>query len=184
MSLESEYKEILKPSRKPGFTSIDIWEHLPTLRKYASQCEHITEFGVRDVISTLAFLVSGANKIISYDIKERPRVKHVNGLCNKENVNWAFKMESSIKCEIEETDLLFIDSYHTYTQLKKELLLHNNKVKKYIILHDTELFKKKGEDKKDKGLQPAINEFLKQSPQWKIEKVVTNCNGLTVLKRL
>jgi hypothetical protein len=34
----------------------DINEHLPTLYKYASECESIIELGVRGVISTYAFI--------------------------------------------------------------------------------------------------------------------------------
>ncbi len=33
----------------------DINEHLPTLKRYAEKCDHITEMGVRSVVSTWAF---------------------------------------------------------------------------------------------------------------------------------
>ena len=38
-------------------TPSDINEHLPTLKKYAEECEHITEMGVRWVVSTYALLM-------------------------------------------------------------------------------------------------------------------------------
>ena len=94
--------------------------------------------------------------------------------------------------EIEETDLLFIDTLHEYEQIKKELELHGNKSRKYIIFHDTECFKFRnernpdvyGQTKEDKlGIVPAIMEFLELNPHWKVHEVFTNCNGLTVLKR-
>ena len=46
----------------------DINEHLPTLKKYAKECEHITEMGVRWVVSTYALLMGKPKKLISYDI--------------------------------------------------------------------------------------------------------------------
>ena len=39
-------------------TPSDINEHLPTLRKYAEECDHITEMGVRWIVSTYAFLAA------------------------------------------------------------------------------------------------------------------------------
>jgi hypothetical protein len=42
-----------------------------------------------------------------------------------------------LEVEIEETELLFIDTYHYYAQLKKELKLHAGKISRYIAFHDT-----------------------------------------------
>ena len=87
--------------------------------------------------------------------------------------------------EISETDLLFIDTLHTYSQLAKELALHSSKVKKYIVLHDTYTFGLSGEDPRDKkGLLTAVIEFLINSPNWKFKMFKTNNNGLTVLERI
>jgi hypothetical protein len=54
-------------SNKPS----DINEHLPILKKYASQCSHITEMGVRTGVSTWSFLASNPKKMISYDITDQ-----------------------------------------------------------------------------------------------------------------
>ena len=54
--LETYYEERCK---KPS----DINEHLPTLKKYSEECEHITEMGVRWVVSTFAFLMGKPKKI-------------------------------------------------------------------------------------------------------------------------
>ena len=50
-------------------TPSDINEHIPTLIDYASECEHITEMGVRAITSTWAFLGAAPKKLISYDIE-------------------------------------------------------------------------------------------------------------------
>ena len=46
----------------------DIHEHLPTLYKYAAECDHVTEMGVREVVSTWAFLHAKPSRLVSYDL--------------------------------------------------------------------------------------------------------------------
>ena len=163
----------------------DINEHLPTLKKYAEECEHITEMGVRWVVSTYALLMGKPKKLISYDINpinSEPIQEMV-----KDDTDFQFRVGDTTKIEIEETDLLFIDTLHNYRQLKLELHLHANKVKKYIILHDTTTFEWIGESYEGKvdeiGLWPAIEEFLEHNTRWGILERYTNNNGLTILKR-
>jgi hypothetical protein len=52
--------------------------------------------------------------------------------------------------------------------------MHAHKVRKYLIFHDTVLFK---------DLNKAISEFIEANKEWKIKEVLTNNNGLTVLER-
>ena len=98
----------------------------------------------------------------------------------------------SSSVEIEETDLLFIDTLHRYGQLKIELEKHASKCKKYIILHDTTLFAFEDEgidyiktnlDNSKIGLWPAVEEFLQKNQNWYIVEKRSNNNGLTVLGR-
>jgi hypothetical protein len=96
--------------------------------------------------------------------------------------------EDTLEASIEDTDLLFIDTKHTYHQLSQELYLHSEKVKTYIIIHDTETYGRKDEGKKERagkhGLMTAIEDFLGNNPEWKIKEHFENNNGLTVLKRV
>ena len=87
-----------------------------------------------------------------------------------------------VKIEIEFSDLLFIDTDHTYDCVKKELTLHGNKIKKYIIMHDTTTYGYTGGDG-GIGMWKAIEEFLELNTNWSIHKRYTNNNGLTILKR-
>ena len=159
----------------------DINEHLPTLKKYSEECDHITEMGVRDVVSTWAFLMGEPKKLISYDINQMDE-KIILDAIKDTDIEFKFILSDTTKIEIEETDLLFIDTLHTYEQLKVELELHGNKSKKYIIFHDTTLFGYRGE-RGDIGLNPAIEEFIEKNPHWSKHEVFTNCCGLTILKR-
>lgn len=161
----------------------DINEHLPTLKRYGETVDHITEFGVRTGRSTAAFLSANPVKMYSYDITSRKfNYQMYKSLIDK-NTDFVFKECDVLKIKIEETDLLFIDTLHTYTQLNQELLLHGNKSRKYIIFHDTETFGEVGIDNKEPGLLKAIYEFIDKNPQWIIEETFTNNNGLSILRR-
>lgn len=165
----------------------DIFEHMPTLTKYSLECDHITEFGTRRGSSTIAFLMGNRTNFISYDLYPTDEVYKLIELSKNENVNFNFKIQDVVHDDfvIDETDLLFIDTLHTYEQLKKELKMHCDKVKKYIIMHDTYIFKHSGENgDKNKGLKDAIDEFLENNDKWEIKEEFINNNGLTILKRI
>lgn len=179
-------------------TESDINEHLPTLKAYTEECDSVVEAGVRWIVSTYAFLAGRPKEMISIDIQDPSTWKASMDPvleCAKEiNCDYKFYKANILEVEIPETDLLFIDTWHSYGQLKSELALHSSKVKKYIILHDTETYKTKNEnsysdwgwksDYGDKqGLQPAIDEFLKEHPEWLLYEHFKNNNGLTILKR-
>lgn len=174
----------------------DINQHLDALKNYASECSHITEMGVRWVISTWAFLSARPKKLISYDISDC-KISEVFDIAKDNGIEFVFKKADVLKVDIEFTDLLFIDTFPAYCQLKKELQLHAPKAKKYIIMHDTETFKNKNqalgkykscctdEDFEKQGLELAIQYFLstEEGKNWRVRDVYTHNNGLTVLER-
>ena len=180
----------------------DIDEHLPTLRKYANECSSIVELGVRDVVSTWAFAYglyendSNIKNIVMVDVIRDRNVDIFLSACESANIKSKFILSNSVTADIgDNIDLLFIDTLHVYGHLKRELSAHFSKVNKYIIMHDTELFKNRGMDcnghdtlgysslELEKGLGPAIDEFLAEHPEWSIHEHYTNCNGLTILKK-
>lgn len=174
----------------------DIHEHLPTIKRYAEECEHITEMGVRDVVSTWALLAGSPKRMICIDIVDTVPIQEAERLAKEAGVDFTFIKEDTANPEfvIEETDLLFIDTWHMYEQLSKEFELHGNKAKKYIILHDTTLYGEVGDEcdppgtiikvpRPRRGLWQAIEEFIAANPEWKVHERFHNNNGLTVLKR-
>ena len=180
-------------------TPSDINEHFPAMIQYGSECETITEMGVRGICSTWAWLATGPKKLISYDMNHPSKwggdIQSVYDTAAAYGLNFEFKLADVLKIEIDETDLLFIDTWHTYDQLKKELELHSNKVKKYICFHDTTSYEFKDEisahentwvgETSGKGIWPAIEEFLElNKDKWIIEERFMNNNGFTVIKRL
>jgi hypothetical protein len=185
----------------------DINEHIETLYNYSKECTSVMELGVRGCISSWAF---------------------VKGLLDNNNTTKKFFMNDIVNCDIdyllnstkdlpievkyewisdldlvvnENYDLVFIDTWHIYGQLIRELNKFSKITNKYIIMHDTETYKinseegcgKTIEERKEQtgftreeivnGLQLAVDEFLEKNNEWKIKEVFTNNNGLTILQK-
>ena len=120
------------------------------------------------------------------------------------NIDIKYEWINDLDLEIKENyDLTFIDTWHVYGQLKRELEKFSKVTNKYIIMHDTTIDGYKGEtirfkqsaeeqskktgipvDEINKGLVPAITEFLESNKNWKIRESFTNNNGLTVLEKI
>jgi len=186
----------------------DINQHLPTLYCYAKQCEFIAEFGVRGIVSTWAFLRgllennSQTRQIFCVDIEDIPEMQTVRKIAADNGITLTFQRNDSATCSIPPVDLLFIDTWHIYGHLKRELNNHHGRVRKYIVMHDTESDGLVGESVRNKwdikeqarnsgyseeeisgGLQRAIWEFLAQHPEWKLLRRYLHSNGLIILAR-
>lgn len=188
-------------------TSSDINEHLPTLCDLAGQCTHITELGVRGVISSWAF-VRGLPKdstLFMNDITPCDILEIKDIAKSEKNINVEFVQGNDLNIELpKETDMTFIDTWHVYGHLKRELARYAPITKKFLVMHDTTVDAEHGEtircnwdaerqsamtgipvDEIKKGLWPAIEEFLAENVgTWEIIKRYTNNNGLTIIKRV
>jgi hypothetical protein len=180
-------------------TPSDINEHMPTIIKYGNECETITEMGVRGIFSTWGWLACAPKKLTCYDIHDPSKwggdIQSVYDTAMAYGLNFEFKVADVLKIEIEETDLLFIDTWHAYDQLKQELKLHSNKVKKYICFHDTTSYEFVDESKghentwdgqsSGRGIWPAIEEFLDENKDtWVLKERFKNNNGFTIIERI
>ena len=180
-------------------TPSDINEHLLTFKKYAERCDTIIEFGVRGIVSTWAFLSGKPKKLVGIDITHPSHfggnLEEITNFAKEIGVDFTFRIENTLENEIEECDLLFIDTWHDYLQLKKELFRHSKNVKKYIILHDTSSFGFRNEPFYDdyeserndtnlpEGLVPAMMEFLYSNPEWYILEKFDHNNGICIMAR-
>tara|TARA_B100001540_G_scaffold69824_1_gene62915 strand:+ start:5768 stop:6382 length:615 start_codon:yes stop_codon:yes gene_type:complete len=187
----------------------DINEHLPTLYKYATNCESIIELGVRGVVSSYAFVYGLLNnnstkkKLLLNDINPCNINQLLEDTKNLE-IDIQYEWINDLNLQIKENyDLTFIDTWHVYGQLKRELIKFSKITNKYIIMHDTTVDDYKGEtirmnwnaekqsiesgipiNEINKGLIPAINEFLENNNNWKIKEKFDNNNGLTILEKI
>jgi hypothetical protein len=193
--MEKKYDELCKiPS--------DINEHLPTLFKYAKECDSVLECGVRGVVSSWAFLMAQPRLLIMNDLTECD-VKYFMAVAKRSGTHVKTMWQNDLTITLKKpVDLVFIDTYHVYGQLRRELDKFAPLCNKYIIMHDTTVDGVHGECIRNmwnakqmvewtgipeaehlKGLQPAIDEFLAMNSDWVLHEVFTNNNGLTVLKR-
>jgi len=157
----------------------DINEHCEWLKDLASQCECIVEFGVRGGVSTVSLLAGQPRFLYSYDINDCDVERFEK---NSGSTIFKFTQGDSRQVTIPVCDLLFIDTDHSYSVLKKELDKHHSRVKKWILMHDTVLFGEKGMTE-PKGIMQAIKEFLKENDAWKIKEERLNNNGMMLLER-
>lgn len=190
----------------------NINEHIPILAEYAEKCGTIVELGVSDMVTSWAFLKGlRFNKkkrkhLICVDVEKKPaRFDMIYDLAKKNTISMEFVHADSLTMTIPRTDMLFIDTMHHYAQLIRELERHADSVRKYIIIHNTEidgkyseiirmcyyfdiqaLKSKYGFSVKDmcKGLGYAVEEFLEKHKDWMVDKHLSNNNGLTILKRV
>ena len=176
--LEEEYTQYCQPGYR------DFYLHMPRLRNLVKECRHVTEFGISEGQSTRALLVEPVT-VRSYDFFVSYPVAVLFDIAKQTGRDVAAYQANILEIEIEPTDLLLLDSLHTYKQVSQELKLHANKVKKYLVFHDTFTFGLKGEcDGYDPGVLTAIMEFLADHPEWKVKAHYSDCNGLTVLERI
>ena len=182
----------------------DISEHLRTLGRLAEGCGHVTELGVRWVCSSFGLMLGRPNVLLSIDVNpvNPEMLAELTRIAAGQGTEFRFVQDNVLTTnEINETDLLFIDTVHSYKQLKTELYLHSSKVKKYIIMHDTVSFGNQDEGQVDlsvlpretaemidalprrQGLLAAIDEFLAVHTEWSVQEHHTNNNGLMVLTR-
>jgi hypothetical protein len=153
------------------------------LADLASKCEHVTELGVREGVSTRALLWAQPLVLRCYDIDSTHQAKWDELVAVRGRTDVRFEIADSRTVDIEETELLFIDTLHVYDQLRVELERHSVKVKGYIALHDTESFRTRGEDPTKRGLWPAVEEFLALGA-FRIVKHYPDNNGLTIMGRV
>jgi hypothetical protein len=160
-------------------TSSDINEHLEAIRDITKECSSVVEMGVRTCVSTWAFVegLQNGGTLISIDIKHPSAyggdITIVEEACRNKGINFTFMLGDSLVIDIPKVDLLFIDTLHTYEQLKGEFARHTKKAQKYIVLHDTTSCPE---------MWVAVEELL-EAKEWKIKIRYTHNNGLTILSK-
>ena len=184
----------------------DIHEHLPHLKRLAKECSSVVEVGMRTMNSSWALLQGLAESsldgcsYIGIDLNAPPKeiFNRAQNLAIRNGISFVFFQANDMDIDIEPTDLLFIDTLHTYCHLTYELEKFAPKVGKYIAMHDTDEpfgfvddFWYEGNyseypetiDRSKKGLWLAVQDFLARHPEWSLSEHYYNNHGFTVLKR-
>lgn len=201
---------IARRYKKESKEKSDINEHLPILRELSRSCASICEIGVRRCVSSWAFLQGLAESEAS---KKKLLCIDINPADISDLERWGGNLIPPVRTKLvvadsrkivlpHEFDLLFIDTLHVYGQLKAELWAHEKRIRRFIVLHDTEIDGDQGEvlrmgwdarkmaqdtgmkeEELLQGLGRAIQEFLSTFPDWVRQSHFANNNGLTVLAR-
>ena len=126
----------------------DIKDHMNAMYLLASDpaVHHVTELGVRNVVSSYAFAKAAMERpgqvvYRAHDLEERAANTAMTALMSQcPAVDYKFTAGDDLKVPIEDTDFMLIDTWHTYKQLAAELELLAPKVRKYLAFHDTVAF--------------------------------------------
>lgn len=197
-------------------TPSDIFMHIDVLKVLSKYCSSVLELGTRSCVSSWGFLKGlslsnapvGAKLLISNDLDHHPNIDIVRNVANNIGIRYKFIQKNDLTLTNVDLggnaqfDIVFIDTWHIYGQLKRELEKFHPIAAKYIIMHDTDIDAEHGESVRmghdiqkmalasnypaaeiTKGLRPAIQEFLESHPEWFVLHWIRDGIGLTVLAR-
>jgi len=171
--------------------------YLFVLRDLARWCNTCVEFGVRRGGSTVG-LLSGCENVLSVDIEWLPRFEKTYARIARLWPGWVRHSGDSVKMAPmlpQEFDLLLHDSLHTYDQVDAELTTYADRVRKYLVFHDSLQCGSyggglNGPDPGTMGIRPAIDKLMARDPSWRVhahlperEDWTPSSAGLLVLKR-
>lgn len=150
----------------------------------AKEVDHITELGVHKCNSIYGWLAGEPKKVVGVDIKSQPEWEVLKEIVADTTLNLELIISNDLEVVLEETDLLFIDSLHTYNHVCALLRIHQEKVKKYIVLHDVYTIDGTvGKGKIGPQLHKAVMRFLDITDEWKEIKHTRDC-GLFFMERV
>lgn len=162
----------------------DVFMHCPTIREFASRCQHVTELGLNSLGVCVSVMAGQPPTFIAYGKDEKKIDEIVKELpSNVGRTHLKIRTGDSLKLQIEETEMLVLDTYHVYSQLKQELLKHAGNVTKYIVIVNSYAFASHGEDGSSPGIMDAVIEFLADNERWEICHNERKNNGLLILRR-
>ena len=209
MDIINKTYDLLRINNYPGKNSSDIMEHLHTLYKYSKECDSVFETGVRGCISSWAFLKgllesqSQNKKILFMNDINNCDINDLLVISKNFDIEVKYEWKNNLLLDFDrDYDITFIDTWHIYGQLKRELEKFSKITNKYIIMHDTTVDEIYGEtircgwdaikqsketgfpvEEINKGLWPAVLEFLHNNPEWYLKERFINNNGLTILAK-
>ena len=166
---------------KDGFNgkTSELSDHLHTLKILANNVNRVTEFGTGEGISTIALLAGRPISLKTYDIEEIEIIDKLKNLADGTQVEFIHRDTSTT--EIDETDLLLIDTVHNDKQLSAELTNNAHRVKRFIVITKTHKYAKVGENciYNGGGILDTIRNFLKENIEWNIKRNYNHNGSIT-----
>ena len=159
----------------------DLDQHMDTLKELSSKCSHVTEISKRKE-SLIALAAGKPEKIVSHNIEMNTILEHVEKVSTDTVIERSFLKSVEVD-SIEKTDLLFIDTVHTYDMMLDELTKFAPSVKRFIVARGTQSNGEIGEDG-GRGILYALRFFMEKNPKWSVIEHHEHQYGITVLARL
>jgi hypothetical protein len=159
----------------------DLDQHMPAFRVLAQTAgDVVVELTARRE-STIALLAGRPKQLISFSSEvDQHCFKAAHLVSDTTSYEARSFAADQILSKIPNNDLLFIDTKHSYAHLVKELQTYTPACRRFIVLHDTEIYGTRGDDS-GIGLNQAIAEFCDANPQWAVVDHTKEQHGLTVL---
>lgn len=137
-SLQQLRSEFLTYSIHPTGWLGDSPSRFDFYTEMARGCDEILELGVFTGLSTTAFLLAKPKRLVAVDITGdyfaiRPELERS---ARALGVDFEFRIADDLTMEPVASDLLFIDTTHTYDQTMAELDRYGPLARKRIVLHD------------------------------------------------
>lgn len=176
-TLEEFYSEII--SQQTDKHGEHYCNHHGVIRRLIEEgCESYKELGVHQGASAAAALLAGADDMFLVDpdfSKIDPYMELFEEYYLPAGVTLTTYCGSSLdKGSVSPVDLLLVDSVHKPDHLQKELDLHAQYVRKYMVFHDT---------KHVPSLYQVLVRFTSGISPWEISEHINEGHGVTVLKR-
>ena len=181
-TLDEFYTEIVK--QQTTAHGEHYCDHHSKIKELSSECRSYSELGTHQGATAARAMLSKFDKIKLVDTDISRYRKFLEPIatqyCLDNNKTLEVFEGSSIdnKSTLETVDLLFIDSMHKSSHMKKELNLHAKNVKKYILAHDTH----RQHGRINTSLYETLESFCKTNP-WEVAERNTVAEGYTLLKR-
>ncbi len=156
----------------------DLDQHMPKLAELASKCEHVCELSHRRE-SLIAFCKGKPMGLTSFNIEAKDPMA-VAMVEHAENCSVRADVSPPELPDLPTCDMLFIDWRHTHKTILAALQKYSPTVKRYIVMHDTEVHKERGEDG-GLGIGYAVRDFLKENHTWFVAEHSKSQYGLTIL---
>lgn len=171
-------------------------EHYPVINILARKCRKVAQLGVsKDKYLSFLFAQSGIDELYTVDkdphFLESSAYMNLRNICNKNNILFNHIKEDTRVADLPDVDLLYTDTEYTSHHIKCELLSYSDRVKKYIIISNTDIYREvsdhgynlNGIHYKYPGLGVGIQEFLSLCSNWRILYEFRHDGGLSILER-
>jgi hypothetical protein len=167
----------------------DFNDHIPFLASFAERCGRVAEFsGRRD---SMVALTACPGSIWSYnDESHDPLGQLIADIqvrsTTTSKIQTLHRFPHGVQASLtvtlpEPVDLLFLDTLHTGERITAELDRHASKSLRWIVIHDTELFRTEGDG--GSGMGDAIDNWVAANPEWFVMMHIMHQHGLTILSR-